>query len=233
MSATDPALRPALRASLPVLFGYVPLGMAFGVLFVELGYPWVFATLMSVLVFAGAAQFLAIGLLGGGAGIAEIGVTTLALNARHAFFGLSLAASFPRRGLARLYLMFALTDETYSLLSSVTPPKDVDGTRFRAWIAAFNQLWWVLGSTLGALLGTGFALDTAGLDFALTALFVVLAIEQYRAIRDLRPFLVAAAAAGLAIGLVGPDHLLLAGLAVATLLLLLDPRRKAWANSAI
>lgn len=232
MAFSDPALPPALRASLPVLFGYVPLGMAFGVLFVELGYPWIFATLMSVLVFAGAAQFLAVGLLGGGAGLLEIGITTLALNARHAFFGLSLAARFPRRGLARLYLIFALTDETYSLLSGVEPPAEVDATRFRAWIAACNQLWWVLGSTLGALLGTGFTLDTAGLDFALTALFVVLAIEQYRAIRDLRPFAVAVAAAALAIGVVGTEHLLLAGLAIATTLILLDPRRKAWVSSA-
>lgn len=232
MLLTDPALRPALRASLPVLFGYVPLGMAFGVLFVDLGHPWIFATLMSVLVYAGAAQFLAIGLLGAGAGLLEIGVATLVLNARHAFFGLSLAARFPRRGLARLYMIFALTDETYSLLSSVEPPAGVDATRLRAWIAACNQFWWVLGSTLGALLGTGLALDTAGLDFALTALFVVLAIEQYRAIRDLRPFGVAVIAAALAIGVVGTDHLLIAGLAIATALILLDPRRKAWPGSA-
>ncbi len=217
----------ALRASLPVCFGYVPLGMVFGVLFAQLGYGWWYATLMSVVVFAGAAQFVAVTLLTAGAGIGEIAATTLLVNARHVFYGLSLAPRLPGAGVGRWYPVFALTDETYSLLTSTTPPPGVDPQRFRVRVAAFNQLWWVLGSTVGALLGAGLTVDTHGLEFSLTALFVVLTIEQAKAVRDWRPFVFAAiaAVAGLALG--GREYMLVVALGLVTLLLLIDGGRRA------
>ena len=214
-----------LRASLPVLFGYVPLGIAFGVLFAGLGYPWFYAPLMSVIVYTGAAQFMSVSLLAAGAGLLEIGLTTLLLNARHLFYGLSLAPRYPQRGLARLYLMFGLTDETYSLLTS-QPPRE-NATGFYLKVTALNQSYWVIGSAIGALLGAGVNVDTRGLDFALTALFVVMVIEQALSIREARPFLIAALSGAAALVLFEPGHLLLAGLALATVLLVLDARRTA------
>jgi 4-azaleucine resistance transporter AzlC len=207
------------------MFGYIPLGLAFGVLFAQLGHSWYYATLMAVMVYAGAAQFLAVGLLASGAGLVEIGVATLLLNARHFFYGLSLAPRFPKAGLSRLYLMFGLTDETYALLTSSNPPAPEAATRFYVQITALNQLYWIMGCTLGALLGAAFPLNTHGLDFTLTALFVVLAIEQAYAIRDPRPFLIATLSGLIAIALIGNQHMLLGALGIATLLLFLGRRQ--------
>ena len=116
-------LSSALRTTLPVMFGYIPLGIAFGILFQDLGYPWYFASLMGILVFAGAAQFMAVGLLSAQAGLLEVAVSTLALNSRHIFFGLSLLNRYPQRGPGRWYLIFGLTDETFSLITSTPPPE--------------------------------------------------------------------------------------------------------------
>ncbi|HEX5515882.1 MAG TPA: AzlC family ABC transporter permease [Gammaproteobacteria bacterium] len=221
---TSHSFSAAFRATWPVLFGYVPLGLAFGVLFVQLGYPWYYATLMAATVYAGAAQFMAVGLLAAGAGLLEIGLATLLLNARHIFYGLSLAPRFPTAGLSRLYLMFGLTDETYALLTSSNPPAPEAAPRFYLQITALNQFYWIAGCTLGALLGAAITLDTRGLEFTLTALFVVLLVEQARAVRDPRPFLVALASGAVALFTVGSEHMLLVALGLATLLLFLNRR---------
>lgn len=209
------------------MFGYVPLGLAFGVLFAQLDYPWYFATLMAVTVYAGAAQFLAVGLLAAGAGLVEIGLATLLLNARHIFYGLSLAPRFPPKGLSRLYLMFGLTDETYALLASSKPPAAATATRFYLQVTALNQLYWISGCTLGALLGGAVTFDTRGLEFTLTALFVVLVVEQALAVRDPRPFLIALASGAVALLVAGSEHMLLVALGLATLLLFLNRREYA------
>ena len=110
--------RAAFRASIPVLFGYLPLGVAFGLLFNALGYPWYYATLSGLVIFAGAAQFLSVGLLAAHAGLMSIFAATLFLNLRHIFYGFSFLHRFPERGWRRYYLIFTLTDETYSVLTA-------------------------------------------------------------------------------------------------------------------
>ncbi len=221
MNSDSPGvLRAALAATAPVLFGYVPLGMAFGLLFADLGHPWYLATLMAVVVFAGSAQFLAVGLLSAQAGLLEVAVATLALNARHVFYGFSMLGRFAAAGPARAYLIFGLTDETFSLLAATTRPEGARPGAYELAVTALNQSYWVAGCTAGALLGQNLALDTTGLDFALTALFAVLALEQYRAMKSLEPFVLAALAAAVAILLAGPDGFLLPALALATLALL-------------
>lgn len=220
----------ALKATLPVMFGYVPLGMAFGILFVNQVQHWYLAMLMAIFVFAGAAQFIAVSLLATGAGLAAIAATTLVLNARHVFYGLSLASRYPRRGWQRGYLIFGLTDETYSLLSGRPLPPGVDASRFYLAVTALDHFYWVLGCTLGAVVGRHLSIDLSGLDFALTALFVVLLIEQILEVRDWRPFLLAVFSAGIASWVAGPDHMLLMALALTTALLWLDPRRRKWST---
>lgn len=208
----------SLRATVPVMFGYVPIGIAFGVLFARLGYPWYYASLMSIVVYTGATQFMAVGLLAAGAGLAEIGLAALLLSTRHLFYGLSLAPRFPQAGTGRLYLIFGLTDETYSLLTATPPPAAANA--FYLWVTGLNQFYWVLGSTVGALLGAGLDIELQGLDFVLTALFVVLTIEQARQIREARPFVIAALSGATALLLVGPAHILPVALLLATALLL-------------
>ena len=210
----------ALRASLPVMFGYVPLGMAFGILFQDLGYPWYFATLMALFVFAGAAQFMAIGLLAAHAGLLEVAVSTLALNSRHIFFGLSLISRYSCRGVKKLYLIFGLTDETYSLITSTAVPPHGRENDYYLAITAFNQSYWVVGCTLGALLGRMIDFDTRGMEFALTALFLVLLIEQWNKVREPFPFLLAAIC-GVAALLLFKEQMLLVSIALSVLLLLL------------
>ena len=210
----------ALRASLPVMFGYVPLGMAFGILFQDLGYPWYFATLMALLVFAGAAQFMAIGLLAAHAGLLEVAVATLALNSRHIFFGLSLLSRYRSRGWKKLYLIFGLTDETYSLITSTAAPGSSRENDYYLALTALNQSYWVVGSTLGALLGRLIEFDTRGMDFALTALFLVLLIEQWNKLREPFPFLLAALCGSVALVLF-QEQMLLVSIALSVVLLML------------
>jgi 4-azaleucine resistance transporter AzlC len=199
-----------LRATLPVMFGYVPLGMAFGILFQDLGYPWYFATLMGLFVFAGAAQFMAIGLLTAQAGLLEVAVSTLALNSRHIFFGLSVLGRYRCRGLKKAYLIFGLTDETYSLITSTEPRGDQNEQDYYLTITALNQSYWLVGCTLGAVTGSLADFNTAGMDFALTALFLVLLIEQWAKIRELFPFVIAILSGMLAIALFREQMLLIA-----------------------
>ena len=210
----------ALRASLPVMFGYIPLGMAFGILFQDLGYPWYFAAVMAVFVFAGAAQFMAIGLLAAHAGLLEVAVSTLALNSRHIFFGLSLISRYRCRGVKKLYLIFGLTDETYSLITSTPAPSQGDVSTYYLAVTALNQGYWVTGCILGALLGRTLDFDTRGMEFALTALFLVLLLEQWNKVREPFPF-VLAAICGVAALVLFKAQMLLVSITVTLALLML------------
>ncbi|MCW8905659.1 MAG: AzlC family ABC transporter permease [Sedimenticola sp.] len=216
----------AFRASLPVMFGYVPLGMAFGILFQDLGYGWYYAPLMGVTVYAGAAQFMAVGLLAAQASLVEVAISTFILNSRHMFFGLSLLQRYRGRGLKKLYLIFGLTDETYSLVTSTRPPDGHDEQSYYLALTALNQCYWVSGCALGALLGASVSLDTTGMDFALTALFMVLMLEQWKTLREPYPFLVALFCGLLSLWLLREQMLLLSiGLSIA---LLLARGRREW-----
>lgn len=220
------------RLTLPILFGYIPLGMAFGVLFsTQLDFPWWGAPLMGVLIYAGAGQILAVSLLAVGAGLLEVFIAMFVLNARHLFYGLSLLGQFRGAGWRKAYLIFGLTDETYSLLTSRPRSRDRQHEQeldFR--ITGFNQCYWVLGCTIGALLGENVVFDSTGIEFALVALFIVLTIEQYKALNDGFPIWTGAAAAGVALLLLSPSHQLIGAIVIVTVVLLLHYRRLRAAN---
>ena len=180
----------AFKISLPIMFGFVPLGIAFGLLFQDLGYPWYFASLMGIIVYAGAAQFMAIGFLSAGLGVVEIAMSTFFLNSRHMFYGLSFLESFGNWNIRKLYLIFGMTDETYALLTTIQVPDSFVKVRYYLYITLFAQFYWVLGCTIGALLADILAFNTDGMEFAATALFVVLLIEQWIIVRRLLPFIV-------------------------------------------
>ena len=173
----------ALRDSAPVMFGYVPLGMAFGVFFQSLGYHWIYAPLAGVLIYAGSAQFMAVGLLAASVSYAEAFIATLVLNSRHIFYGLSVMSRYPASGLSRWYLIFGLTDETYSLITA-RPPQSPSNVRYFVYLTGMNQSYWVIGCALGASLQSFFAFDSRGFEFGLVALFLVLLIEQVRTMSE-------------------------------------------------
>lgn len=174
--------------SLPVAMGYVPLGMVFGFLFVQAGGAWYMALAASLLVYAGASQFAMIPMLAAGLPVASLALAALVINLRHAFYGLSLLNDQPASRLTRWYLIFALTDETYSLVTTLKPRPTPEQM---ALLAGVNQCWWVIGTLLGAVLGTQLPVSLTGLDFALAALFGVLAVEQWRATRAWLPLVIA------------------------------------------
>ena len=183
-------VRSAVKISLPIMFDFVPLGIAFGLLFQDLGYPWYFASLMGIIVYAGAAQFTAIGFLSAGLGVVEIAMSTFFLNSRHMFYGLSFLESFGNWNIRKLYLIFGMTDETYALLTTIKVPERFVKERYYLYITLFAQFYWVLGCTIGAILADVLTFNTDGMEFAATALFVVLLIEQWIIVRRLLPFIV-------------------------------------------
>lgn len=179
----------ALKTSLPVFFGYIPLGASFGVLFsTQLDYAWWIAPLMAVVIYAGSGQLLAVTLLVAVAGLTQVFIAMLLLNARHVFYGLSLLDTFKSAGWRKPYLIFGLTDETYSLLTSRARTEDKQNEQqIDFLITLFNHSYWILGCGLGAWLGRNLTFDATGIEFALVALFIVLCIEQYKALRSSFP----------------------------------------------
>jgi 4-azaleucine resistance transporter AzlC len=234
-----PFFSAALKYSVPVFLGYITIGIAFGLLLVDAGYPWWLAPVMGIVMYAGAGQYIAVGLFAAGASLWEAALVQLVVNARHIAYGLSMLKRFRKAGPFRFYLVYALTDETFALLSSMPfeggPPSkcgtEDDGgrSRFMFCVALLNQLYWVSGSVAGALAGSLIPFDTSGIGFALTALFVVLMVDQVfpaaRTVRDglkrapfpSHVFVVSALAAVLAFFIFPDRAALLAAMAVSLL----------------
>lgn len=210
----------ALKTTVPVFLGYIPLGMAFGFLLDGAGYHWIYAFLMSLLIYAGSGQFLAVALLAAGAGITEFVIATLLLNLRHAFYGLSLLEKFSDVGKVKPYLIFALTDETFALLTTSEVPEGGSKSRFYFYIAALDHLYWIIGSVIGAVLGSMLNLNLEGMTFVLTSLFVVLTIEQYFNSRVRFPFIAALGAGAASLILFSPDNMLLISIILGTVILM-------------
>lgn len=215
------AFRAAVPATFPVFLGYLTIGTAFGLLLASSGLPLWAAPAMSLFVYAGAAQFMGVGLLAAGAGFAEIAAAVFLLNLRHMVYGLSFLGLYSKSGVLKPYLVFTLTDETYALLSTLSVPEGVDENRFRFWVSALDQSYWFLGTMIGTLAGGLATFDTRGLDFSLTALFTVLLIEQTGKVRDPMPYLAAAACAVLSFLVFGPSRMLLPAIGAAGVLLFL------------
>lgn len=171
-------IKEALVTTIPVMMGYIVLGIAFGMLLQSKGYHILYALLMSVFIYAGSMQFVAIDLLTGGATLINTAIMTLLINARHMVYGLSMLKKFENMGKYKPYMIFSLTDETYSLLVKDNHYQETNEKRYLFFISFFDQCYWVLGSVIGSLIGQMLTINTVGLDFAMTALFVVIVTEQ-------------------------------------------------------
>lgn len=207
-------IKAALPHTLPVFMGYLFLGIAFGVLLASKGFHVGWALLMSVLIYAGSMQFVAVSYLV--AGFQPLGVVliTLMVNARHVFYGLSMLEKFKGTGKLKPYLIFGLTDETYSLLCSAEPPEGVERKWFMFWITLFDHSYWILGSVIGCVAGTLIPFDSTGIDFAMTALFVVIMVEQWEKTKNHIPVLVGIGATILCRVFAGEQWFIIASMAV-------------------
>ncbi|MDR1017667.1 MAG: AzlC family ABC transporter permease [Lachnospiraceae bacterium] len=203
------AFRRAFPYTIPVLTGYLFIGIAFGVMYSAKGYNFLWAILMSILVFAGSGQYLAVNFFVPGISFLHIIFMELLLNIRHMFYGISLLEKFHRAGKKRWYLIFGLTDETYSLLATTKVPDDVDEDKFLFAITLLNQSYWVLGSGIGALAGDIIPFPTEGIDFAMTALFVVIFVEQWLDKSNRRPAILGLIASFVSLQIFGGDRFVL------------------------
>ena len=208
--------RQAFVASLPVLFGYVFLGIAFGVTLSQAGYGPAWALACSGFVYAGSLEFVMVPLLAGGADLLTVALTAFMVNARHIFYGISFIERFRTMKGLYPYMVFSLTDETYSVFCSL-PGDAPDGVLFR--VSLYDQCYWVLGSLLGALLAVGLPVDLTGIDFSMTALFIVIVVEKAMAAENRVPLLLGGAVSLTALFLLGPSSFLAPALLVTALVL--------------
>ena len=211
----------AFLATLPVMAGYVVLGTGFGILLYSKGYGPLWALAMSLLIYAGSMQYLAVDLLTGGASLIAGALTTLMVNARHLFYGISMIGKYKDTGAFKPYLIFALTDETYSLNCGALPEGITDAPTYYFLVSVFNHSYWVAGSLLGALLGSVIPFNTKGIDFALTALFVTVFVEQWLSTKDHLPALIGVISSVVCLVLFGADGFLIPAMLLITALLAL------------
>ena len=219
-------LKKSFIDSLPVMAGYVVLGTGFGILLHSKGYGILWALAMSIFIYAGSMQYLAVDLLSGGAGLITAALTTLMVNARHLFYGISMIDKYKNTGWRKPYLIFALTDETYSLNCNGAPEEIEEPKKYYFLVSLFNQCYWVAGSALGVLIGSVLPISTEGIDFSLTALFVTVFVEQWKSTKDHIPALIGVLSSLLCLAFFGPDSFLIPAMVLITLALTLYRKRK-------
>ena len=207
----------AVKLTIPVMCGYLFLGTAFGATLAQAGFGPVWALMMSGLVYAGSLQFVMVPLMASGAALATVALTALMVNARHLFYGVSFIDRFRRMGRLRPYMVFSLTDETYSVFCGLEG-EESDGVMLR--VALYDQLYWVTGSVVGALLAQQLPFDLTGIDFSMTALFIVICLERALNKADRLPVAVGGACAVVCLLLLGPDRFLAPALAATAVLLM-------------
>ncbi|MFS0883435.1 azaleucine resistance protein AzlC [Metabacillus niabensis] len=173
------ACRSAFPYTVPILTGFVFLGIAYGIFMNSLGFSAIYPILMSLLIFAGSMEFVAANLLLVAFNPINALFLTLMVNARHLFYGISMLDKFREVGKKKLYLIFGLCDESFSINCTVDIPKSVDKGWFMFFVTLFNHSYWVIGATIGGILGSHVKFNTEGLEFVMTALFIVIFIEQW------------------------------------------------------
>ncbi len=215
----------AFAQSVPVMLGYIFLGIAFGLMLHDAGYSFWWAFLTSVTIYAGSMQFVLVTLLTGGASLVYAAIMTLFINGRHIFYGLSFIEKFRNMGKAYPYMVFSLTDETYSVLCGLKVPKGMNEKNISTMIALLDHIYWICGSVLGGVIGELITFNTTGIDFSMTALFVVIVLNQWMDSREHRPAIIGGVVGSACLLLLGEDKFLLPALTL-TALLLLGVRKK-------
>jgi 4-azaleucine resistance transporter AzlC len=203
------ALLAALPYTLPVFTGYIVLGAAYGILMDSKGFSLLWILVASVFVYAGSMQFVTVALLAVGFDPFGAFLMTLAVNARHLFYGISMLDQYRGIGRMKPYLIFSLTDETFSIVCSAKPPEDVDRKWFYFFISLLDHIYWIVGSLLGGILGGLLPINTKGIDFVLTALFVVILINQWKSATNHVPAIIGIASAILCRILFGPSDFII------------------------
>ena len=210
----------AFPITVPVLMGYLAIGIAFGLMLEAVGYNVIWAFFMSLSIYAGSGQYLGVELLATGAVLTQVALLTFLINFRHLVYGLSMLEKFRGMGKRKWYMIFSLTDETYALLAGANPPPGIVPKDFYFAVAILDHCYWILGSVIGSVAGALIGFDTTGVEFAMTALFLVIAVDQWRSYRSHIPAILGAGATLLCLLLVGADMMLLPALCIIVVVLL-------------
>lgn len=221
------AFKAAFPHTLPVLTGFLVLGMAYGILMQTKGYGTGWSVLMSAVAFCGSMQFVAITLLTVAFDPLQAFLLSIMVNARHLFYGLSMLSKYQGTGKIRPFLIYTLCDETFSISYGVTPPADVQPRYFYLGISLMNYLYWVFGTLLGGTIGSFLHVDTTGLDFVLTALFVVLFLEQFYKKENRSSAVMGLFASTICLFLFGSTNMVIPSM-ILILLILLVGRNRIW-----
>ena len=209
------AVKAAFPCTMPVLAGYIFMGAAFGILLASKGYGVLWALAMGVFVYAGSGQFLAVGIMSAGFDPFHAFTLTLMVNARHFFYGISMLNKFGGyKGFTKFYMIFSLTDETFALHISAKPHESVSREKFHFAVSLLDHLYWIIGCVIGSVAGTELPLNPAGIDFVMTALFVVIFIQQWSVKQNRTPALIGLGAAVLCRIVFGADLLIISCMAV-------------------
>lgn len=206
--------------------GYIVLGTGFGILMNNAGYGVLWTAAMSAFIYAGSMQYVGVGLLTGGASVLTTIITTIMVNARHLFYSISMVEPYKNAGKYKPYMIFALTDETYSLLCDGQAPEGTDPNLYRFLVSLFNHSYWVTGSILGSLLGAVLPFLTTGIEFSMTALFIASFTEQWLTTKDHVPALTGLLSTLLCLVLFGRQNFLIPAMLCITLVLTILRRRE-------
>ena len=213
------AFKIAFRDTIPVLTGYVFLGIGFGILLSEKGYGFGWAFAMALFMVAGSGQYLAVSLLASQASLLSTAVATLLVNARHLFYGISLLDTYNDAGKKKPYLIFSLTDETYSLVTQNNPPEGISRHSYCFLVSILDHIYWIIGCVLGNVAGTLIPIDYTGVEFVLTALFVTMFVEQWIHHKNHRPAFIGVVCTAVCLMLFGSEIFLIPSMALIALLL--------------
>jgi len=215
-------VKQAFVSTIPVLTGYLVLGFGFGIILKANGYGTFVALIMSATIYAGTMQYVAVGLMAGGASLITVAITTFMVNARHLFYGISMLDKYKNIGKIKPYLIFALTDETYSLLCSHHPEIPAEEKkRYCFFVSVFDHLYWIFGSVLGAVVGTLVKFNSEGIDFVLTALFITIFLEQWLTKKNHTPAIIGVGVSVICLILFGGESFLIPSMLAILLLLCL------------
>lgn len=217
-------LKIAIIKTLPIMAGYMVLGFGFGILSEKSGYGIWWALAMSVFVYAGSMQYVGISLLTSGASLITTALTTLMVNARHLFYGISMVDKYKDMGKYKPYAIFGLTDETYSLVCTGHYPEGIDKRKYCFCVSLLNQIYWITGTVLGVLAGNVISFNTAGVDFSMTALFITVFVEQWKNTKNHLPAITGVVISVICLVLFGSDNFLIPSMVFISIVMALGKR---------
>lgn len=210
----------SFKKTLPVMAGYIVLGIGFGILMSNSGYPWYYALLMSTIIYAGSMQYVQVDLMNAGANTITLILMTLVVNARHIFYGLSMLAKYKNVGKIKPYLIFSLTDETFSLVCS----EEANSNEYYLLVSLFNQLYWIIGTLIGSLISSALPFNTTGIEFSMTALFFITMIEQWEKSDNHLPAITGIVVSVICLIIFKPSNFLIPSMLFITLCLIIEKK---------